>query len=96
MTHAGATAGHLTGPLVSPEKKLTSTRKQELEAIIKGEGLRPDPFNFGQFQKERLDEGDNGIRFLYPSWVFHQTITEKVLEGAYDAIMPYSAEFVPP
>lgn len=71
------------------------TRKQDLQAIIRAEGLTPDPFNVGVFHKERPDEGDNGIRFLYPSWVFHRAITEKVLAGAYDEILPYTAEFVP-
>ncbi len=70
--------------------------KAQLREKIKQEGLVPDHRNPGQFIKPELDPNDDKIKFLAPdSWVFHENVVKKVLEGDYDGIMPYSAEFVP-
>lgn len=64
----------------------------ELKKRIQKEGLSPDNNNLGKFIKKSAER--SGIRFLYPeNWVFHPDIVKKVLEGDYDRILPYSAEF---
>jgi GTP 3',8-cyclase len=45
--------------------------------------------------EQSLEESKDGIGHLRPhNWVYHPEIVDKVLQGDYNGIMPYSAEFV--
>lgn len=69
-----------------------NNRYAALEEKIKKENLYPDPRNLGEFIAEKKD--DDGIRYLSPeNWVFHPDVVKKVIEGKYNKIKPYSAEF---
>ncbi len=69
------------------------SKKNELVVRLKKEGLSPNPKEPGEFVKN--GNGKDGLGFLSPNnWVFHDQVVEKVLDGDYTGIMPYSGEFV--
>ena len=60
---------------------------------IKVENLIPNWRYPGEFEKAEKDE--DKLKFLAPaSWVYHDSVVKKVLEGDYEGIRPFSAEFV--
>lgn len=70
-------------------------KKQSLIQKIKKEELIPNPYEPGEFVKPKNDPSYSKFKHLSPNnWVFHKQIVEKVLEGEYMSILPYSAEFV--
>jgi len=77
------------------EKKINCQKKNELLGYIQRECLVPDSRNPGEFIRPKPENGSDKLKFLAPSsWVFHEDITRKVLDGNYEAITPFSAEFV--
>ncbi|MBU0614461.1 MAG: radical SAM protein [Nanoarchaeota archaeon] len=70
------------------------TKKQEFKEKVTIENLLPDPSTPGRFVGHDAGAQD-GIGHLSPnSWVFHDQVASKVIEGDYLGIMPFSGEFV--
>jgi len=77
------------------DRQEQNQKKAELLEFVRREGLVPDSKNPGEFKKPALNANQDPIKFLAPSsWVFHEDVTQKVLEGNYEGITPFSAEFV--
>lgn len=65
-----------------------------MQENIKEKNLIPDPRIVGNFIPHHY-MADPDYKFLWPnSWVFHDEIVQKVIQGDYFGITPYSAEFV--
>ncbi len=73
-----------------------TVQKHQVQERNKRHGLIPHPKKVGQFVKQVIDPTDTGLKFLDPSnWVFHDKVVDKVINGNYSEITPYSAEFMP-
>lgn len=71
--------------------------KRKLEQKIRNEGLIPNLGEPGEFIKSEAEQSYNytKLKHLAPNnWIFHPQIVDKVMEGKYSEIMPYSGEFV--
>lgn len=65
------------------------------EEFEKRKNLIPNPWRPGEFIENKNEEDKYRLKFLFPeSWVYHPDVVRHVLNGEYDKIMPYSAEFV--
>jgi GTP 3',8-cyclase len=73
----------------------TNEKKQKLENEIRKNKLLPNPLKVGEFVKTAKDLAADQMKFLSPnSWVFHDNVVAKVLEGDYLGMTPYSGELV--
>ncbi len=80
---------------ITPASESYKEKKRKLEEKIEREILLSDPDRPGRFIKSTRDDGTDQQGHLHPNnWVFHDQIVEKVIEGDYLGIMPYSGEFV--
>lgn len=71
--------------------------KETFRTVATAGGRQPDPSHVGEFVLPSAGPSvsDNGQGFLAPwNWVYHAAVVDLVLAGNYDAILPYTAEFV--